>query len=247
MSGVPTTARAGAGRQAAAWGVHLLTGSGAVIGMMSLNAIVDGRWVFAFLLMAVALVIDALDGTLARYFRVKEVLPRFDGALLDNMVDYFNFVIVPAFFLYAAGMVPEPFGWASAAAITLSSGYQFAHAEAKTSDFYFRGWPSYWNLLVFYLFMLEFSPVVNLGIVFFCAVLVFVPIHYVYPTRTPFFLRTTVVLSLIWSMMLAFILVSYPNNKLVLYLSLLFVVYYVGLSLYATVVVRPRALRGGDG
>jgi len=222
-------------RKGAAWGVHILTATGAAVGLMAIIAIAHGKWELAFAWMAVTLFIDSVDGSLARKCGVKEVLPQIDGALLDNIVDYFTYAIIPAFFLYESGIVPPKWGLVGAMAITFASGYQFCQAEAKTEDHFFRGFPSYWNIVVFYCFVLEWSPWTNLFITLALAVAIFVPIKYLYPSRTRPLRAITVPLTIIWAVMLAIALVRYPQgHRALVQWSLGYVVYYFGASLALT-------------
>lgn len=216
-----------------AWGVHLFTASGAVFGLLSIIAITQEQWMEAFIWMSMAIAVDSFDGALARRFRVKQVLPNFDGALLDNIVDYLNYVIVPAYFLYAAGLLPQAFAIIGAAVTVLASAYQFCQEDAKTEDHYFKGFPSYWNIAVFYLFILELNPWLNLALVMFFSILVFVPIKYIYPTRTETNQRLTLFLAMIWVVSSLAIIVQYPEpHPLVIAISLFYIAYYFALSLY---------------
>lgn len=223
-------------RKGAAWSVHLFTATGAAAGLMAMLAAVNGNWRTSFAWMGVAVAIDAVDGALARAFKVKQVLPGFDGALLDNIVDYFTYVIVPGFFLCEAGMMPPHGGPIIAAIIAIASGYQFCQADAKTPDHCFKGFPSYWNLVILYLFLVGWNPWANMAVVVICIVLVFVPIKYIYPTRTRALRPITLGLAGVWSFMLVAALFLYPNGHLPwTWLSLAYVLYYVLASLYFTV------------
>lgn len=219
--------------QVGAWFVHGLTASGAVVGLLALIAINDGRYIMAFAWMGVTLAIDAVDGTLARIFKVKHYVPQIDGALLDNITDYFTYVIVPAYFIYSAGLVPGAMGIASALAITLASAYQFCQTDAKTDDHYFKGFPSHWNVVVFYLFFLQLPCVINFVVILVLAVAVFVPIKYIYPSRTRAFRGLTLVLSAAWGIILLVFLLGYPTVSMpLLYVSLGYVAYYFATSFY---------------
>ncbi len=227
-------------RTFAAWSVHLLTATGAAAGLMALIATSQQRWQWAFLWMAVTLAIDSVDGTLARWCGVKTVLPQFDGSLLDNMVDYFTYVIVPAYFLYESGIVPPRFGLISAIAITLASGYQFCQADAKTDDHCFKGFPSYWNVVVFYLFMLSWSEWFNAAIVLILAIAVFIPIKYPYPSRTQRLRPLTLALTSVWAVMMAIVLARYPEESTgLIYASFAYLAYYFGFSAVLTFRKRP--------
>ena len=227
----------------AAWGVHLYTAIGAPLGLIALVASGQGWFSLAFACMAVATFIDATDGQLARRVDVKTVLPQFDGARLDDIVDYLNYVVVPIVLAYQAGLLGESglvpsgvLGVAVASVPLLASGYGFSQAEAKTSDasanHYFTGFPSYWNVVVFYLFVLG-SPVwFNIATLLVLSVLVFVPIRYLYPSRNTVARTLTYVLGGVWALMMVVLLFQLPEPSLALvYASLFFPAYYVGLSL----------------
>ena len=216
-----------------AWSVHLYTALGAPIALLAILATMRGEIREAFLWMALSLVIDASDGALARAARVKEVVPEYDGARLDDIVDYLNYVIVPVFFAVERGLLPE--GWEIwvAAAPLLASAYGFCHAGAKTADFFFTGFPSYWNVFVFYAYGLELSPGVTAAALIVLSALVFVPIGYLYPSRQPFLRPLTLTLGGVWGIMLLPAVFALPERSpTLLFASSFFIVYYVALSLY---------------
>ncbi|MGL4651863.1 MAG: CDP-alcohol phosphatidyltransferase family protein [Caldilineaceae bacterium] len=217
-----------------AWMTHLVTASSAVWGLLAILAITNERWIEAFWWMAAAVAIDSFDGMLARRMQVKRVLPQFDGALLDNIVDYLNYVFVPAYFLFSANLLPERLAVVGAALILLASAYQFSQSDAKTDDHYFKGFPSYWNVLVFYFFMLGTSQWVNFALTLLFTVLVFVPIKYIYPSRTTLLPRLVLGWSMLWGVSILAMLWLYPDVPAWLMLfSLAYVVFYHALSLYA--------------
>jgi phosphatidylcholine synthase len=221
--------------RALAWLVHLVTASGAVWGFLALVAIMEHRWQASFWWIAAAVFVDSVDGSLARLFRVKGVLPGFNGELLDNMVDYFTYVVVAAFLVFEAGLLPAGWELAGCAAILLASAYQFCQGDAKTSDHLFKGFPSYWNVVAFYLFVLNLNQWLNLAFLILLALLVFVPIRYVYPSRTSTLWPLTIVLSLLWGVAALVILSQIPEpSRWLIWLSLLYLLYYIGLSLYLT-------------
>lgn len=221
--------------KALAWSVHIYTASGALWGLLAILAAVEGKMMTSFAWMCVTLFVDGVDGTLARRFRVKDVVPTFDGALLDNMVDYFTYVLVPLIVVYMAEMVPDQLLIATITFVSLSSAYQFCQVDAKTDDHFFMGFPSYWNVVIMYLFLLGAGQWTTFIVLLLCAVLVFVPIKYIYPSRTKRFQKTTLFLNLVWTIMFIFGMVLYPNLPIWLMpASLFFIVYYVGASLYLT-------------
>ena len=227
-----------------AWGVHLFTASGAVWCLLAIEASARSDWRGAFAWLLLAVLVDAVDGSLARLVRVKEALPDFDGALLDNLIDYVSYVIVPAFFLHRAQLLPAPLSLWGAAGITLASAYQFCQSDAKTPDHFFRGFPSYWNVTVLYLLALKLGPESSLAIITTLIILVFVPVKYIYPTRTPRYRKLTVTLTSLWGVMVIVILWQFPDpQRWLVWTSLSYVAYYVGMSLYLTFERRVELAR----
>ena len=195
-------------------------------------SIFNGDYRTAFLLMVVAIVVDATDGTLARLARVKEATPNFDGARLDDIVDYLTFVFIPALLLYRAGLLPDGWGGAVAAAMLLSSGYGFSSTDAKTDDNFFMGFPSYWNIVALYLYAARLPSEVNAIILLVLSGLVFVRIGYVYPARTPVLRGLTIALCAVRGLMTLAIILMLPDvSPLLLTTSLFFPIYYTVLSL----------------
>lgn len=209
-----------------AWSIHLFTAMGAVFGFLAIIAIGRHQWLLAFTWMAVSVFIDSVDGILARAFKVKDVLPDFDGALLDNIVDYFTYVIVPASFLYETHSVPYKLNLLSSILITLSSAYQFCQSDAKTEDHWFKGFPSYWNIVVLYIFLLDLPEKINFAIILSFTVMVFIPIRYLYPSRAVQYRLLNLILVSIWAFLIVLSLYNYPNHHIYIYLSLIYVIYY---------------------
>jgi phosphatidylcholine synthase len=223
------------GNIAAAWLVHALTASGALIGVLALAEIRHQHWTHFFWWLVAATAIDSCDGFLARKFRVKEVLPSIDGALLDNVVDYFTYVLVPAVFVVESGLFSGTGAFVAAGLMVFSSAYQFCQVDAKTDDRYFKGWPSYWNIVALYLFLLDWGPRANVTIVVVCAVLVFVPVKYLYPSRTKRFRGITMALTALWVISMMLILWRHPApSRWLLWASLLYVGYYTAASVWIT-------------
>jgi phosphatidylcholine synthase len=230
--------------------VHLYTASGAVLTLLILVAAYNGHAVAALWLMLATLVIDSTDGLLARRFRVKELLPSFDGGLLDNIVDYMTYVLAPILLLWTAGYLPDgTFGIILAALPILASSYQFCRVDAKTgddaeTDHFFLGFPSYWNVIAFYAIVFDLGTWTVGAILLVCSLLVFVPLRYVYPSRTTTFRKLTLALTTLWLAAYVTILVQMPNpSPVLLAFSLLYLVYYFGLSLHITS-LYSRKLRG---
>lgn len=219
-----------------AWSVHLFTATGALWGLLAIMATVQHQWQAAFFWLGLAALVDSLDGTLARRFKVKGLLPGFDGALLDNIIDYQTYVIVPAIFLYEANLLPASSTIAGIAMVVLASAFQFCQSDAKTDDHTFKGFPSYWNVVVFYMFMFNANPWTNFWVIAILTILVFVPIRYLYPSRMIRYQKLTLILTTVWGLSCLMIWLQYPAfQPWMLWASLLYVVYYIGLSLYMMV------------
>lgn len=218
---------------AAAWTVHAYTASGLVAGFLALQATWMGQAQDAFLWMLIAVLIDATDGTLARAIDIKRVIPWFDGAKLDDIVDYFTFVIIPTVFLYEFQLLPVSATLVFVGLPLLASAYGFCQADAKTEDFFFTGFPSYWNILAFYLYAGQTPVWLNGALICVLAVLVFVPIRYIYPTRTPDFRFLTNVLGAVWVVVLLILWWQLPSpSAWLLGASLYYPLYYTALSFY---------------
>ena len=195
-----------------AWLVHLYTASGAVLAFLAARRRHRASTTAtAFFWLALPVVVDATDGVLARRARVSERLPWFNGAKLDDIVDYLTYVFVPALFVWRALLVPGALGASSVpCAMLLSSAYGFSRDDAKTADHFFTGFPSYWNIVVFYLYLAGWPPLVNAAVLLALAVLVFVPIRYVYPSRTPVLRSLTIGLGIVWGVLMLVMLWQMP-------------------------------------
>ena len=214
--------------------VHLYTASGAVLALLILVAAFQGDAVRALWLMLASLIIDSTDGLLARRFRVDEALPFFDGALLDNIVDYMTYVFAPMVLLWSGSYLPAgTSGVVFAALPLLASSYQFCRVDAKTDDHFFLGFPSYFNVVAFYAIVFEPGPGALAAVLVVSSLLVFVPIRYVYPTRTIAFRRLSLTLTALWLVGYVVILLQMPRpDPLILGFSIVYLCYYFSLSLY---------------
>jgi phosphatidylcholine synthase len=226
-------------QKALAWGVHLFTATGAVWALLSILAIQQQQWKLLFLWVGLSIFVDGFDGFLARLLHTKEYASGLDGALLDNIVDYLNYVFVPAYFLIEAHLVPPETGLIVACLILLSSAYQFCQTDAKTDDHYFKGFPDYWNILAIYLFVLQLNQWFNLAVFLICVVLVFVPIKYIYPSRTTRNKILNQVLTYVWGALALASVILYPNTPAwVIWSSILIAAIYFIMSLIHT--LRPE-------
>jgi phosphatidylcholine synthase len=190
-----------AGRSASAFAVHVLTACGAALCLMALLAAISANWARMFGWLGFALIIDAVDGTLARRFRVKEVLPRWSGDTLDLVVDYLGYVFVPAYAILAGRLLPNVAAIPAGLLILITSALYFADRRMKTSDNYFRGFPALWNVAAFYLFLLRPAPWFALVVVVTLCILSFVPFPFLHPLRVKRLRGLNIALLLAWSVL----------------------------------------------
>jgi phosphatidylcholine synthase len=224
------------GARAAAVAVHVYTATGMVLALLMVHFSYEGRIEAVLWLFLAAMVVDGTDGMLARKLHVKTLVPHFDGALLDNIVDYITYAFAPMVLLWANGYLPDgATGGVVAAVPLLASCYQFCRTDAKTDDHFFLGFPSYWNIVAFYVIVWELSPAGTTVLLLVLAVLVFVPIKYLYPSRTEKLWYANMTLSTLWLGLWAAITATLPDAPPVLVaLSLVYIVYYIAVSLWLT-------------
>jgi len=219
-------------RVIAAWGVHLFTALGAVCGLLAILAIFEQDWRAMIIWMIVAMLIDGFDGMLARWADVKTYASGIDGALLDNILDYLNYVLVPAIFLIKADVLPTGLRLLGACSILLTSAYQFTQTDAKTEDHHFKGFPSYWNVAALYMLLMNLPQWLNFGFLMLFNIMVFIPIKYIYPTRNNYLRKLTLALTYLYGAIGIWGLIQYPNQpKWVVWASFVYVAYYIVLSI----------------
>ena len=217
----------------AAWLVHLYTASGFVLAFLATEATIAHDYRRAFLWLWLQVVVDATDGWLARAAKVTERLPWFSGSKLDDLADYLTYVFVPALMVWHGMVVPAPLATLVACAMLVSSGFGFSRLDAKTTDHFFTGFPSYWNIVVLYLFELHWTPWTNGMILLGLAALVFVPIRFLYPSRTPVWPILSNGLGALWGASVLVIAWQHPNPpRWLVVASLAYPALYVGLSLW---------------
>ncbi len=228
--------RSSIGLRAAGWLLHLYTASGTVLALLAVAAVLEGDEVRALWILLAALVVDSTDGMTARWLRVHETIPEFDGARLDDIVDYITYAFVPMVLLWQGGYLPSgPWGGVVAGIPLLASSYGFCRTDAKTDDHFFRGFPSYWNVVAFYVVVLGLGAAVTSTILLLCAALVFVPVKYVYPSRTNTLRALNLALAGLWLVLYAAILAGFPEPSTVLVgASLAYIAYYTAISVYLT-------------
>ena len=216
-SGDPSPIRPAIWRQCLGWCVHLYTALGLIAAAAIAALIVHGgadSFRRAFLLMVAATLIDATDGTLARRVRIKEVVPGFDGRRLDDLVDFLTYTCLPLLLIWRTHLLPESCEVCLLIPL-LASAYGFCQVSAKTDDGYFLGFPSYWNLVAFYLYTLQpLSGWFALGLILVLALLTFVPSRYLYPTRRGKLNQATTLLGTAWAVLLVWLLWNMPSEQL---------------------------------
>jgi phosphatidylcholine synthase len=215
-----------------AWLVHTYTAMGAVLAFLGAWGVMHGDDRLALASMFMATIVDATDGVLARRFRVKDVLPDVDGARIDDIVDYITFVFLPMLLLEGAGGLFESVALPVIAVVLLSSMYGFVAPDAKSSDYFFTGFPSYWNIVVLYLLLFRVPPFFNAVVLLALSALIFVRIGYIYPSRTPTLRTLTLGFGYAWAVLLGAIIFMWPSPPQWMAIgSLAFPVYYTVLSL----------------
>lgn len=215
------------------WIAHLYTASGVVIALLATAMTFAHNFRSAFIFLVAATAVDATDGFLARALRVKETLPHFDGAMMDNIIDYLTYVFIPVLIVWQADLVPSAFPIGSA--MLVSSLYGFCRTDAKASagGHYFAGFPSYWNIVVVYLYIAQLSKTTNAIVLAVLVVMVFVPIRYIYPSRTTQLQVPTMVLGALWAILFTWLVWRLPaTDGPWMMLSLIYPAYYVALSLW---------------
>jgi phosphatidylcholine synthase len=216
-----------------AWIVHLYTASGMVVAAVMAWSIIRGGengFRLAIGMMILATLIDATDGTLARRWRVRELLPGFDGRRLDDIVDYQTYTSLPILFIWRTGIVPDEYGWWLLVPL-LASLYGFAQTDAKTDDHFFLGFPSYWNVVAIYLYWFALPVGWNMAIILFLAILTFVPALYLYPSYSGQYSQLIRWSCLVWTMLLTLIVLGlFDHRGPVVLVSFAFPVLYLALS-----------------
>jgi len=222
-----------AAQRAGAFAVHVLTASGVGFGLLALMAAHGQRFTEMFLWLGIALLVDGIDGPLARRLNVKEVLPHWSGDVLDLVVDYLTYVVVPVYALVLSGLIPAPLDVVAGAAIAITSALYFADGRMKTEDAFFRGFPAAWNVVVFYLLIGKPPFEIVVGTVAVLCALTFIPVPFVHPFRVTRLRRLTMLLLAGW-MALALTALAYDlSPPQAVWIGLLVLaVYFLGAGIF---------------
>ena len=216
--------------------VHLFTSSGLIAGFMAILAINEHDWTKAMWWLLASQLIDGIDGNLARYFRVKEVLPQMDGKTIDYVIDFATYAIIPAYFFYTAALVPEELNLLCTSIILLVSALYYGKVGMVSDDMYFVGFPVMWNMVVFYLiFVFQSGPILSVIIVLIFAILHFVPIKFAYPSQANKYRTFILSLTVVFFISLFSILFYYPDTPMILRgAAIAAALGYGGLAVYNT-------------
>ena len=216
----------------AAWAVHGFTASGAVLGFLAIISILNNDLVGAFLWLGLALLIDGIDGSLARKIGVLDKTPNIDGSTLDNVIDYLNYVIIPALMIYWFQMVPNGWEIILPAGMFAVSLYTFANMNMKANDYYFSGFPAVWNIVVLYFYILNTHPIINVIIILLLFIFTFIPIKFVHPLRVKKIRNLTIFCTVLWSATTLKLVTTNPDinifaeQKIVLLIWILCSIYF---------------------
>ena len=181
--------------------VSIITASGAALAFLALIAAVDRAWPAMFLWLGIALIVDAIDGPLARRFQIAAVLPRWSGDTLDLVVDFVTYVFVPAFAIANSGLLPKLLAPVAGIAIVVTGAIYFADRQMKMPGNYFRGFPAIWNTAAFYLLLLRPSPVWSTVAVAALTIATFLPFAFIHPLRVVRLRPLTIALLVLWGVL----------------------------------------------
>ena len=221
-----------------AWSVHLLTCSGLIAGFLALICVFKNDETSAFLFLGLALLIDAVDGTLARKFKVSIFVKNIDGKMLDSVIDFFNYIIIPSVMIYWFKFVPSPFEIIIPSIILIVSAISYSNNNLMTSDNFYKGFPCIWNILLFYLYLFDLSQVYNLFLISACILLKFIPMKFIHPLRVNKYRRYSAVFMVLWFISSFKILLTsfydLNNNFDYLFLSIWLIsnIYFICLTFY---------------
>jgi phosphatidylcholine synthase len=194
--------------RAAAFSVHIFTALGAGVALLALLEAVREHWAAMFWWLGAAMVIDGIDGPMARRFDVLRLQPNWSGEVLDLVVDFTTYVFVPAYAIAASGLLPPLIASLLGFAIAVTGALYFADRRMKSADNHFRGFPGLWNFAAFYLFLLQPPPLLGGFGIALLVVLTFVPFHVIHPVRVERLRWLTLVLMALWAVLAADTLVQ---------------------------------------
>lgn len=224
-----------------AWLVHFLTTCGAFLGLLAILAISTHQYIAALCYMGIAFLIDNIDGMLARLFKVNLFAYTIDGDLLDNIIGFFNYAMVPAAFILLSPLIDPSYRFLAAALICFASCYQLTQYNARTEEQFFKGFPSYWNILIFYTYCLDLPQNITFLLIAICFIGSFIPIKYIYPSNLKYVSNNKhtqlliLLATILWNVAAGLMLFLYPKHNIIVtnYL-IIYPIFYLLLSLYLT-------------
>ena len=223
----------------AALSVHLFTASGAVFAMLSMLAAANHQWSLMFLWLVVAFAVDGIDGPLARRFDVKNYAPRFDGVLLDLIIDYLTYVFIPAFALFQSGLLPGWTGWVTIIIITFASAMYFCDGNMKTKDNSFHGFPGCWNMVALVMFAIQPNFWIILSLVTTLAIAMFLPLKFIHPVRTERWRHASLPITLLWISFAGWsACVDFSSNPIILWGLTLTSLYLISAGLFQQLISK---------
>ncbi|XCB29371.1 phosphatidylcholine synthase [Arcanobacterium hippocoleae] len=223
-----------------AWGVHAFTLSGLFFACLAVLAMGDGEFKWMWLWLGIAMIVDAVDGTMARKACVQEVVPWFDGGIVDIAVDYLTWTFIPAVFMYLAlPLGPKPVAMVMMITVVVSSMFCYANKNWKSTDYYFVGFPAAWNIVAAILWVLKFNAVVNVSVVIVLAILTLVPTYYTHPFRVKKYMAINIAAVIAWIISMGTMIAIFPNTSL----PAAIVFWVTGIWFMATGVIRTIANR----
>lgn len=198
----------------AAWAVHALTLTGIIWASLAMLALFADQPKLMWLYLGIALIVDGIDGTLARKAEVRRYAPHFDGVILDSVIDYLTWTFIPALFLWRTGLLGDG-GLAIGLLllITVSSMFCYANTKMKTGDYYFLGFPAAWNVVALALWLLGAGIVFNAIVVVILSLLTWAPIAFVHPLRVKRFRMLNISAAAVWIITSAALVALYPSAE----------------------------------
>ena len=216
-----------------AWGAHGFTATGVVLAFLATLALLENSPKACLLWLGLALVVDGVDGSLARRVNVSTVLPSFDGSVLDLVIDYLTYVFIPALFIYRYIDLPDFTHLFTVSVILVSSLFCFCNVNMKSKDNYFVGFPAAWNVVVLYFYILDVHPWITLGMIVALAALTLTQMKFLHPFRVRQFMPLNIVVTFVWMLSSALLILQYPVNQFwLLGLWWLASAYFVGMCLW---------------
>ncbi len=216
-------------RKIAAYSVHVFTALGAVLGLWAIILTYQGYFQYAIWVLFSAVIVDSVDGALARAAETKIYASSIDGDLMDNIIDYVTWTAAPLVWLYAVTAIPV---W-PLLLCALASVFGFTHVEAKSEEDFFTGFPSFWNIVAFYLYLLSLPTVWSIIILLVFAAATLMPLRFVYPSKTVHFRKLTIALGVLYFFQFIALIILFDESPAwLIYISFIFPVYYLSLSFY---------------